>query len=146
MRLRSAGLGLVAVAAVTGCGSVSASVIDLRHDAGVICRHTNRAFNPLPALPKQGRTVAFLSAGIARLSAELGKLRRVGPPHDVADVYQAALAAQGQELGALRNAVRAIHRGEDPATAVRELGQQLRPLQSQANNAWQALQISSCLQ
>jgi hypothetical protein len=146
MRLRSAGLGLLAMAAVTGCGSVSASVIDLRHDAGVICRHSNRAFNPLPALPRQGKTVTFLSAGAARLSAELKKLRRVGPPHDVADVYGAALAAQGQELVALRHAVQAIHRGEDPATAVKELGQRLSPLQSQANNAWQALQIPSCLQ
>lgn len=146
MRLRSAGLALLAAAAVTGCGSVSASVIDLRHDAGAICRHTNRAFNPLPALPRQGQTVAFLSAGIARLRTELTKLRRVSPPTDVVDVYRAALAAQDQELAVLKNTVQAIDRGEDPATAVKELGQQLGPLQRQADNAWQALEIPACIQ
>lgn len=146
MRLRSAGLAFLAVAAVTGCGSVSASVIDLRRDAGTICRHTNKAFNPLPALPRQGDLEAFLRAGIARLRTELAKLRRVGPPHNVADVYQAALAAVGQEVDVLNGTVQTIHRGEDPATAFKELGQQLRPLQSQADSAWSALEIPACLQ
>jgi hypothetical protein len=146
MRPRSVGLALLAVAVLTGCGSVSASVIDLRRDAGTICRHTNRAFRPLPALPPQGQAGEFLSAGMARLRAQLAKLRRVNPPHNVADVYQAALAAMGQELDVLQNAVRAIRRGEDPAIAFKELKQQLTPLQSQADNAWQALEIPACLQ
>ncbi|HEY1522533.1 MAG TPA: hypothetical protein VGF70_05925 [Solirubrobacteraceae bacterium] len=146
MRPRSVGLALLAVAVLTGCGSVSASVIDLRHDAGLICRHTNRAFGPLPALPKQGQAAAFLSAGIERLKRQLTKLRRVGPPHDVADVYQAALAAMGQEIDVLQSAVQAIHRGQDPALAFKALRQQLTPLQSQADNAWQALEIPACLQ
>ena len=146
MRRRAAGLALLAVAAATGCGSVPASVIDLRRDAGAICRHTNRAFNPLPAAPRQGQTAAFLSAGIARLSAELVRLRRLGPPHDVADVYQAALAAMSQELDSLRGALAAIHRGEDPAIAFKELEQQLGPGQRQADSAWQALEIPACLQ
>ena len=146
MRLLSVGLALLAAAALTGCGSVSASLIDLRRDAGVICRHTNKAFNPLPAIPAQGQTTAFLSAGIARLRTQLAKLRRLGPPHSVADVYRAALAALGQELDVLQSAVQAIHRGEDPATAFKQLRQQLTPVQSQANNAWQALEIPDCLQ
>ena len=143
MRLRSAGLALLAVAVLTGCGSVSASVIDLRQDAGTICRHTNRAFRPLPALPAQGHSAGFLSAGIARLKTQLTKLRRLTPPHDVADVYRAAL---GQELEVLRSATQAIHRGEDPAIAFKALREQITPLQSQTNNAWQALEISACLQ
>src|ERR1700693_654533 len=146
MRLRSAGLALLAVAVLTGCGSVSASVIDLRHDAGAICRHTNRAFRPLPALLAQGQSVAFLSAGIARLRTQLTQLRRVTAPHDVADVYRAALAALGQELDVLDSAVQAIHRGEDPAFAFKALKEQITPIQSQANNAWQALEVPACLQ
>ena len=146
MRLRSAGLALLAVAVLTGCGSVSASVIDLRHDAGLICRRTDRAFGPLPALPAQGHTVAFLDSGLVRLKTELTKLRLVGPPHDVADVYRAALAALGQELEVLRTAAQAINRGEDPALAFKALEQQIRPLRSQANDAWQALEIPACLQ
>jgi hypothetical protein len=145
MRLRS-GLALLAAAVLTGCGSVSASVIDLRRDAGVICRHTNRAFRPLPAIPPQGQAAEFLSAGITRLRTQLARLGRVRAPHAVADVYRAALAALGQELVVLQSAVRAIHRGEDPAIAFKELKQQITPLQSQADNAWQALEIPACLQ
>jgi hypothetical protein len=146
MRLRSVGLAVLAVAVLTGCGSVSASLRDLRRDAGAICQHTNRAFRPLPALPAQGQTVAFLDAGMARLKTQLTKLRRLTAPHDVADVYRAALAALGQELGVLQSAVQAIHRGEDPAIAFKALKEQITPLQRQANNAWQALEISACLQ
>ena len=145
MRLRS-GLAVLAMAVLAGCGSVSASVIDLRHDAGGICRHTNRAFKPLPAIPRQGQTEAFLSAGIVRLRTQLAKLRALAPSRDVADVYRAALSALNQELGALDIAVKAIDRGEDPAIAFKQLKQQLTPLQKQADNAWQALEIPACLQ
>ncbi len=148
MRRRSAGLALLAVAVLTGCGSVSASVIDLRHDAGLICRHTNRGLRSrCRRIPAQGQAEAFLNAGIVRLRAELSKLRRVGPPRDVADVYRAALGALSQELRCLRHRrSRRSSRGEDPALAFRQLEQQLSPLQSQADNAWQALEIPACLQ
>jgi hypothetical protein len=146
MRLRSVGLALLAAAVLTGCGALSASVIDLRKDAGRVCRHTNRAFRQLPALPSPGQAAAFLSAGIVRLRTQLARLRRVGAPHAVADIYRAALAAMGQELDALQSAAQAIHRGEDPAAAFKALGQQIAPLQSQADNAWQALDIPACLQ
>jgi hypothetical protein len=146
MRLRSAGLALLAAAMLIGCGSVSASLRNLRQDAGRICRHTNRAFEPLPALPTQGRAASYLSTGVARLGTQLARLRRLSAPHDVADVYSAALGVLGQELSVLRRKVTAIRRGQDPAVAVRALREQLTPLESQANNAWQALQIPSCLQ
>jgi hypothetical protein len=146
MRPRSVGLALLAVAVLTGCGSVSASLIDLRRDAGAVCRHTNRTFRQLPALPSAAQAPTFLNGGIARLSTQLTKLRRVSAPHNVADVYRAALAALGQELEVLQGAERAIRRGADPATAFKALGQQIAPLQSQANNAWQALEIPACLQ
>ena len=83
---------------------------------------------------------------MARLTTQLSKLRRLSAPHDVADVYGAALGVLGQQLIVLRRAVTAIHRGQDPAVAFRTLGQQLTPLESQANNAWQALEIPACLQ
>jgi hypothetical protein len=146
MSPRSTGLALLAAAAVTGCGSVSASLIDLRRDAGVICRHTNRAFRHVPSLPSQGQAASFLSTGIGRLTPQLSLLRRLHPPHDVADVYLAGLSALGHELAALRSAVKAIHRGQDPAMAFKTLKTEITPLESQANGAWQALQIPACLQ
>jgi hypothetical protein len=134
------------VAALTGCGSASASLIGLRRDAGVVCRHTNRAFRHLPSLPSQGQAASFLRFGIGRLTRELSLLRGLHPPRDVADVYLAGLSALGHELSVLRTAVTGIHRGQDPGIAFRTLGTQITPLESQANGAWQALQIPACLQ
>src|SRR5947209_15616120 len=113
MRLRSAGLALLAAAMLTGCGGVSASLRNLRQDAGRIGRHTNRAFDPLPALPSQEQAASYLSTGMARLTTQLSKLRRLSTPHDVADVYGAALGVLGQQLIVLRRAVTAIQRGQD---------------------------------
>jgi hypothetical protein len=145
MRARS-GLALLAVATLAGCGSVSASVIDLRHDVGLICRQANRTFTG-PLVPSgQAQEASFLRSGGAHLQAQLARLRMLTPPHGVADVYRAAMAALGQELGVLRTAVRAIHQGEDPALAFSTLKQQITPLENQANSAWQALEIPDCLQ
>lgn len=146
MRSSSAGAVLLAVAALAGCGSVSASVLDLRKDAGIICRHINHRFRGVDTPAAQAQDSAFLSSGIGRLQLQLRQLRRVTPPHSVADVYGAALGALGQELTALHGAVTAIHQGQDPAIAYRTLEKQLRPLVSQANDAWQALEIQDCLQ
>jgi hypothetical protein len=146
MSLRSAGLALLAVAVLTGCGSVSASVKDLRQDAGLICRRSNRGFRGLRAPAGAAQAASFLTRGAGRLESQLGALRRVTPPRDVADVYRAALTALAQELTLLRKAAADTRLGEDPALAYKTLGQQLGPLESQANNAWQALQIADCLQ
>jgi hypothetical protein len=146
MSFRSAGLALLAAALATGCGSVSASVIDLRHDAAAVCRHTNRDFTTVTQPSSQSQDATYLLAGAARLATELRALRRIAPPRDVADIFQAALSALAHELGALRSAVTAIHEGDDPAVAYRTLQQRIAPLRSQVNNAWQALEVADCLQ
>jgi hypothetical protein len=122
-------------------------VRDLGHDAGAVCRRINHKFKQLRApTASRAQDVAFLASGISRLGEQLTQLRRIPPPHDVADVYHAALSALGQELLALHAAVKAIHQGEDPAMAYRMLKQQLTPLESQVNDAWRALQVADCLQ
>jgi hypothetical protein len=146
MSLRSAGLVLVAASALAGCGGVSASVADLRRDAGVICRHINHRFPGLPAPATEAQDATLLSSGINPLSAQLRQLRRLTPPGSVADVYRAALGALAQEILVLRGAVTAIHQGQDPAMAYRSLKRELMPLESQVNDAWQALQVADCLQ
>jgi hypothetical protein len=147
MRLRSAGLAMLAVSVLAGCGGVSASVADLRQDAAAICRQVNHRFRGLaPPAAGEAQDASFLSSGSGRLQEQLQQLRRVTPPRDVATVYRAGLGALGQELTALNGAVAAIHRGADPGMAYRALGRQLRPLESQVNQAWQALQIADCLQ
>lgn len=146
MTRRSAGLSLLAAATLAGCGSTSASLRDLRQDADRICRHTNHAFDALTSPGSPAQDSAFLSSGATDLEAQLRALRAQGPPRDGADVYRAALDALSREVSALRGAVAAIHRGEDPALAYRTLGARLAPLRTQANDAWQALGIADCLQ
>src|SRR5579885_845436 len=108
MRLRSAGLALVAAALLAGCGTVSASVKDLRQDAGLICRRANRTFQGLTGPAGQAQDASFLSGGASRLEAQLRALRRLTPPRSVADVYQAGVAAVAGEANLLRGAVAAI--------------------------------------
>lgn len=137
---------ILAAVLVTGCGTVPASVIDLRREARVICVRTNRSLSQTstPASPSQ--VPSFLARGIAHLETELARLQRLRAPRDVADVYSAALAALTRELDALRATGAALRQGEDPVLAVRDLQQRLGPLIRQANDAWTALQIPACLQ
>jgi hypothetical protein len=146
MRALSAGLALLAVSALAGCGGVSASVRDLRSDAGTVCRQINHTFRGLSGPTTEAQAAKFLSGGAVRLAAQLQRLRQDNPPRDVADVFHAGLGALDQEVVVLGGAVRAINQGEDPALAYRLLKQRLAPLESQANDAWQALQIADCLQ
>jgi hypothetical protein len=146
MTVRSAGLAALAAGALAACGSPSDSLIALRHEAGAICRRTNRAFGGIRAPSSDRQDGSFLRSGQIRLETQLRRLRALSAPHEVADVYRAALSALGQELDGLRSAVGAINQGEDPALAYRRLEQQIGPDLNQANNAWQALQIADCLQ
>lgn len=143
---RSAGLAGLAAVTLAACGNPSASLVDLRHDAGAICRRTNRAFGAVNAPVSEIRDASFLRSGQTRLAVQLRQLRALSPPHEVADVYRAALGGLGQELDALRSTVGVIRQGEDPALAYRRLGRQIAPARSQVNDAWQALQIADCLQ
>jgi hypothetical protein len=143
---RSAGLALLTVAALAGCGSVSASMVDLRKDAGIVCRQINHTFRGLSGPTTEAQAAKFLSGGAVRLAAQLQQLRRVVPPHDVADVYHAGLGALDQEVVVLGGAARAIRQGADPGITYRSLKQQLDPIESQVNDAWQALEIAQCLQ
>ena len=143
--MRTGALVLLAAALLAGCGSTPPSLASLRHDAGRICARTNRAVGKIVPPKSADQVRAFLAAGIARLQEELRSLRRLSASGEGADVYRAGLAALAEELDALRRANRAIHRGEDPAIAFRTLQHTLAPLESQAANAWAALQIPACL-
>ncbi|MFL5824002.1 MAG: hypothetical protein ACJ764_11225 [Solirubrobacteraceae bacterium] len=143
--MRRSALPLLTVALLTGCGGTPPSLADLRRDAGRICTRTNRAVAKVSPPSSSAPSTRFLTAGIARLEVELRQLSRLTPSSDVAPVYRAGLKALADELSALRAAARAIRRGEDPAIAFRTLQRRLAPLESQAANAWEALQIPACV-
>jgi hypothetical protein len=135
-----------ALAAVTvaGCGSSPASLIQLREQASAICARTNRQISGIGSPQSQASGEAFLQRGIASLKPELSQLQQLSAPQNVADVWSTALRSLSGELAALQSTVAKIDGGADTATAYKTLQQTLTPLETQANNAWQALEIPAC--
>jgi hypothetical protein len=135
----------VAVAvAVAACGSSPASQVQLREQATAICAHTNRQISAIGSPPSQAAGEAFLQRGITALKPELRQLQQLSPPQDVADVWSTAVHSLSGELAALQAATAKIDSGADTATAFKTLQQTLTPLETQANNAWNALEIPAC--
>jgi hypothetical protein len=130
---------------VMGCGSSALSAADLRKQAGLICSRADRQISRIPTPANQAAGNAFLKAGIAALDPELADLKALKPPSDEAVVYQAGLKALSGELDGLHSATTKLDQGADPVRTFRELETTLAPLETEADNAWRALDISSCL-
>ena len=130
-----------------GCGSAPPpSLVQLRAKGPRICAAASGRLRRIPTPSTEVGGETFLARAIAVLGPELRELRRSSAPGDGADVYRAALGAITGELRALRGAVRALDRQQDPVIAFKTLQQRLGPLERQADGAWQALQMSACLQ
>jgi hypothetical protein len=134
----------VAAGAVAGCGSSPASEVQLRQQATAVCIHTNRLISGIGTPPSEAGGEAFLVRGIAALKPELRQLQQLSAPQDVADVWSTALHSLSDELAALQAAIAKIDAGGDTASAYKTLQQTLTPLETQANNAWNALEIPAC--
>ena len=84
-------------------------------------------------------------SGVSSLKPELTQLKRLSVSGDAADVWNdrdadAVPAARPRS----RRPPRRFAAGADPAQAYKSLQQTLAPLETQANGAWQALQIPAC--
>ena len=55
------------------------------------------------------------------------------------------MQATADELGALRATLRQLEAGGDPVSLIKALQRRLAPLESEANGAWQALEIPGCI-
>lgn len=144
--MRRIAAALLTAAIAAGCGGGAASPVALHRRATDICIDAPHIKAPADATAVAQLTV-FVSNGIHNLEAELTQLQRLrGVSGEVGAIYGAALRALGGQVQALRAALATINRGEDPALAFRALGEQLRPLEKQADNAWTALQIPACLE
>jgi len=140
-------LAIAAVAAVAagGCGGAPPpSLLALRTQATRICLGASRQIGRIATPRSEAGGEAFLRRGIVVLAPERRQLRSLAAPSEAADVYRAGVAALSGELGALREATHALAEQQDPVIAFRTLQQRLTPLESQANDAWQALQIPAC--
>jgi hypothetical protein len=136
-------VGVTAVT-VAGCGSSPASQTQLRSQATAICTHTNHQISGIGTPPSEAGGEAFLQRGITALKRELKQLQQLTPSGDAADVWTTALHSLSAELAALQAATARIDGGADTASAYKALQQTLTPLETQANNAWSALEIPAC--
>jgi hypothetical protein len=140
---RVCAVGLAGVT-VAGCGSSAASQSQLRAQATAICTRINHRVSGIGTPPSEAGGEAFLQHGIAALKPELKQLQQLTPSGDAADVWTAALHSLSSELAAMQAASAQIDGGADAATAYKKLQQTLAPLETQANNAWSALEIPAC--
>lgn len=138
---------LVALAAslIVGCGSSALSTSQLRQQAGAICGRANAQIGKIPTPASEATGNTFLKKGVVVLQPALADLRALTPPSDETVVYQAALKALAGELDALKTATRRLDQGEDPVRTFRSLQDRLGPLETDADNAWRALDIPQCL-
>jgi hypothetical protein len=136
-------VGVAAVAAA-GCGSASPSQTQLRTQASAICSHANRVISRIATPPAEAGGEAFLRRGVTVLKPELQQLRQLSPPSDVADVWSTAMRTLSAQLSAIESTAAEIQQGADATQSYKSLQQTLAPLETQANNAWSALQIPAC--
>ncbi len=148
MTRRSSALAAVLAAwalPLCGCGSTPLSLTQLRSRATPICLRGNRRLQAIGAPQSVAGAKAFLDKGAATLTRELDQLRGLTGSGAVGQVYKAALSAVGSEVVAIRSTVHALSHGADTVPALRALSQRLTPLETQADNAWRALQIPACV-
>ena len=146
--MKRAAAALVMAGILAGCGgSGLQSPVALRRQATEICEHTAPVSAPSASELSVAQLTAFLSQGTTSLQSQLTQLQALRvPAGEVGDVYHDALLALGAQLRALRTTTAAIKRGQDPALAFKALESQLGPLEKQADNAWNALQIPACVE
>jgi len=135
---------LVALA-LAGCGSTSLSNSQLESQVSQICTATEMRTNRIPTPASPAASVTFLERGATALTPELTALKAVHPPSDVADVYTATVGSLERKVRELRGTAHEIARGADPVKALQHLQHRLRPLESQENDGWQALQLTACM-
>jgi hypothetical protein len=133
--------GLLAALMLASCGSTGLSASQLRASANLLCSAAARraATIALPGVPSAGQS--FLSRGIAVLAPEVKELRELG----ATGTFRDAVTATSAELAALRFTLKGLRAGNDPVVVIKTLQQQLLPLETKANRAWQTLGIGACV-
>jgi hypothetical protein len=135
---------LVAALLVIGCGSDALSDSQLRSRANRICRLTQRRAARIATPTTPADAAKFLNRGVAALAPQLRALQRLHPSSGLSGDYHGALTVSGQELAALRSAVKGLKTGNDPVVAIKTLQQQLAPLEADNARAWTALELPAC--
>lgn len=146
MRRAAALLGVaLTITLLGGCGgSDRLSSSDLTNQASQICALANQQLSAVKAPAAPAGSTTFLRQGITVLTPEIEKLRKLRPPADAQDVYNTATDSAAKKLALLRTAAGQIAGGGDPVSTMQGLEQQLSPVVTQENQAWQSLGIAAC--
>ena len=135
----------LAILAVSACGSMSLSLVQLRTRATAICDRANRRMRAISPPKAESEAKAFLEQGASALASELDQLKPLSTSGAAGSVYRTAVSAVSGELAALQGAVKELGAGQLAVPVLRSLEQRLSPLQTQADGAWRALDIHACL-
>jgi hypothetical protein len=147
VRLRALATLAAAATLLVGCGSTpSPSLVQLRAQGARICTAAGQRLRLIATPRSEAGGEAFLKQAVAVLAPELRQLRKLRPSSEASDVYGTALDALARELGTLQGTIRALARQQDPVIAFKTLQQHLRPLETQADDAWRALDMTACLE
>jgi hypothetical protein len=138
------GAGVALALGVAGCGGDTLSSQDLRTKATTVCSAATKRINLIAMPTSSTGGITFLKRGAAILRPELAALVRLHPPRAATTTYAGSLSGLTQAVSALDATVAGLARGDDPAVAFKSLQQQLAPIELQANQGWQALDIPAC--
>jgi hypothetical protein len=140
----TAGLGLIAVLALSACGSPPPlSLVQLRTRATAICTATSRRTGRLAPPASAPAAASFLERGADLLAAESRQLRALHAPAADATAFTRALADLDATIAGLRAGAGALRQG-DPAIEVKQFQPRIAQLEARQDQSWQVLGIPAC--
>lgn len=134
----------VTAVALCGCGSDTLTPRALRTRATALCAAAIRRSGRIPAPSSNAAGANFLAQGIAIFRPELDALRKLPPPHELAEAYRVALGDSTQQLDALIAAHSDLARGQDPVLVIHQLDVELSAINTRDAGAWQAVGAPTC--
>lgn len=134
-------LGLIAVLALAGCGTISLTPAQVRARAARICVNAANHLDAIRAPTATSGAQSFLRRGVAVLAPEVRRLRAL---HARGPVAMAVSAIDG-ELAALHATLTGLRAGHDPVVAITALQPRLAPLELRVNATWRALRLPACV-
>ena len=130
--------------ALGGCGSDTLTPGALRTRATALCATAIRRSSRIPAPSSNAAGAQFLAQGIAIFGPELSALRKLPPPHELAEAYRVALGDSAQQLDALIAAHSDVVRGHDPVVVIHQLDVELSAINARDLSAWRAVGAPAC--
>jgi hypothetical protein len=140
VKVRIAGLGLVAAVTLTGCGGSSLSPSQLRAVATRSCTLTARQLDRIATPTSVAAGQRFVDEGAHALGREVSELRAL----HATGTFGEAVRITGEELAALDFTVHGLRAGNDPVVAIKTLQARLGPLEARGDEIWRSLHIPTC--